>query len=217
MRNCLLFIVLLVSTVSAAQITVPEGEVYGGYQYMRLDAGAVQDAVNLFALQQEIAPLNFGRHQNLNGWSFGVQENLNSWFGVVVDVGGAYLTKKTVLAQSPGLSEVLRTRLRNYTFMGGPQFTLRHSSTFQPFVRALVGGAFSRNSLNILLNNVPQSSEVKVEDEGFAFGGGAGTDINFSRMLGLRVAVDYIGTKLFDDTQNNIRGTASLVFRWGSK
>lgn len=80
MRNCLLFIVLLVSTVSAAQITVPEGEVYGGYQYMRLDAGAVQDAVNLFALQQEIAPLNFGRHQNLNGWSFGVQENLNSWF-----------------------------------------------------------------------------------------------------------------------------------------
>lgn len=102
---------------------------------------------------------------------------------------------------------MLRTRLRNYTFMGGPQFTLRHSSTFQPFVRALVGGAFSRNSLN----------KVKVEDEGFAFGGGAGTDINFSRMLGLRVAVDYIGTKLFDDTQNNIRGTASLVFRWGSK
>jgi opacity protein-like surface antigen len=78
--------------------------------------------------------------------------------------------------------------------MGGPQLTLRRSSRFQPFARALFGGARYSDSTNILANNVPLISDVKESDSGFALGGGGGTDVAFSSHLGLRVTVDYIRT-----------------------
>jgi opacity protein-like surface antigen len=207
---------MLASLTAFAQTTAPAGEFYGGYQYMRLDTGAVQDAINLAALEAGVPPFNFGRHQNLNGWSFGAQENLNSWFGGIIDVGGAYYTNKNISVTSGSETAKLRVRLHSYTFMAGPQFTMRRNSTFQPFARGLIGGGFVNSSANILLNNVPLIAEVKNDDANFAFGGGAGTDMNFSPRLGMRVAVDYIRTQLFNDNQNNLRGTVSLVFRWGS-
>jgi opacity protein-like surface antigen len=207
---------LLASLTACAQSTAPAGEVYGGYQYTRLDTTAVQDAINLAAFEAGVPTVKFGRHQNLNGWSLGLQENLNSWFGGVVDVSGTYVAKRVLLAQSGGVNFTLRARLHSYTLMAGPQFTLRRSSTFQPFARALVGGGFFNESVNVLANNVAQFPEAKDDDRNWAFGAGAGTDVNFSSILAIRVAADYIHTQLFDDNQNNLRGTVFLVFRWGS-
>jgi opacity protein-like surface antigen len=207
---------MLTPLTAFAQTTAPAGEVYGGYQYMRLDTGAVQDALNLAALEAGVSPFNFGRHQNLNGWSFGAQENLNSWFGVIVDGGGTYYTNRNISVTDGNETAKLRVRLHSYTLMIGPQFTMRRSSTFQPFARGLIGGGWANFSANILLNNVPLIAEVKSENANFAFGGGAGTDINFSRSVGMRVAVDYIRTQVFNDNQNNLRGTVALVYRWGS-
>src|SRR5437868_5163401 len=186
---------MLASLTVFAQNAAPVGQVYGGYQYTRLDTGAEQDALNLFTLEQGIPAINVGRHQSLNGWSFGAQENLNSWFGGIVDVSGSYYTKKVLVATSGGNTAKLRYRLHSYTFMAGPQFTMRHSSTFQPFVRGLIGGGFLNTSANALVNNVPVSAESKADDKNWAFGGGGGTDIVFSRMLAVRVAVDYIRTQ----------------------
>jgi opacity protein-like surface antigen len=205
----------LLSVAAAAQVSAPEGEVYGGYQYLRLDTTQVQDNINLASLLAGVPPINFGRHQNLNGWQFGVQENLNGWFGGVVEVGGSYLTKITTVAQSSSAKEQLRVRLHSYNFMAGPQFTLRSSATIQPFARALIGGAFTNDSINILINSVPLFSESREDDSGWAFGGGGGIDWNVSKHLGVRVGADYIRSTLFNFTQSNVRGTASLVYRWG--
>jgi opacity protein-like surface antigen len=207
---------VLTSLTAFAQNAAPVAQVYGGFQYTRLDTSAVQDEINLAALEAGVPTINVGRHQNLYGWTFGGQENLNSWFGGVFDVSGTYYTKSVLLQQSAGIKATLRYRLHSYTLMAGPQFTLRSSSTFQPFVRGLVGGGFLNDSVNILVNNVPQFPESKADDTNWAFGGGAGTDINFSRTLGIRIAADYIRTQLFNDNQNNLRGTVSLVYRWGS-
>lgn len=101
--------------------------------------------------------------------------------------------------------------------MAGPQFTWRRTGNFQPFARALFGGAFARTSINGLANGVPLFQETSVNDEGFALGGGGGTDLFFSRYVGLRLAVDYIRTYVYSETLDNFRGTAGLVFHIGSK
>jgi Outer membrane protein beta-barrel domain len=222
MRNICAFIVLLCLTyVCAAQSNsndnFEEVKIYGGYQYTRLDTHAVQDALNLqHALDPTFPLLNFGSHQSLYGWNFGGEEDtLAKWFGVVVDVSGTYGTNNVNLGSVAGISTKLRTKLRFYTFTGGPQFTLRSSSKVQPFARALIGGAWESFSANVLENNVPQFAEVKASDSGFAYGGGGGVDFFFSSKIGLRVAADLIRTPFFNDTQNNLRGTAALVFRFG--
>lgn len=217
-KPALLLLLVLVSATCAFSQVTPAGEIYGGYQYTRLDTHAVQDALNLeHALDPTFPLINFGAHQRQDGWNFGLQENMNDWFGGVVDVSGNYGTKNIKILSSGGVTVSTRTRLRSYTFMGGPQLTLRKSSRFQPFARALFGGAWYSDSTNILANNVPQISEVKESDSGFALGGGGGTDIALSSHLGVRVSVDYIRTFFFNDSQNNLRSTVNIVYRFGRR
>jgi opacity protein-like surface antigen len=213
LRWILLFVVLSTSLSCFAQL--PSGAIYGGYEYFRADTGAVQDSLNLAAFGTGFPPINFGRSQNMHGWNFGLQENFTSYFGGVVDAGGAYINKKTTLSQGGGLTSQLRTRLRIYTVMAGPQFAYSRNRTFKPFVRALAGGAFNTVSVNSLLNNVPQGPELSTDDSGFSFGAGGGTDVRLANHFAVRVAVDYIRTYFFNDSQNNGRGTVSLVYHWG--
>jgi opacity protein-like surface antigen len=215
MMNRLLLLLLMCAAPMFAFGQLPSGAIYGGYQHMRVDTTSEQEALNLAAYQAGVSPINLGRHQNAHGWNFGVQENFNSWFGGVVDVGGAYVTKKITVVQAGGLTTQLRARIRFYTFTAGPQFAYSGNHTFQPFVRGLVGGGFSNTSANVLVNNVPQFSELRDSDTSFALGGGAGTDIRFANYLAVRVAADYFRTYLFSEAQNNLRGTVSLVYRWG--
>jgi len=219
-KSTLLAVATLVfaTCMCAQEANTPAGEIYGGDQYTRIDTHAVQDFFNLERVLDPTLPLvNFGAHQTQHGWNFGVQENMNNWFGGVVDVSGNYGTKRLTVLSSGGVTVTTRTKLRSYTFMGGPQLTLRRSSRFQPFGRALLGGAWYSDSTNVLANNVPLIAEIKESDSGFALGGGGGTDISFSSHLGMRVTVDYIRTFFFNDSQGNIRSTVGLIYRFGRK
>jgi hypothetical protein len=203
---------------ASAQEYTPQWELYGGYQYTRIDTHAIQDLFNLeHALDPSVPLVNFGAHQGLNGWNFGGQENTNSWFGGVVDVSGSYGTKYFDTVSAGGISVSLRTRFHSYSFMAGPQFTLRRSPRIQPFGRALFGGAWYSDSSNIVANNVPLLSEIKEHAEGFGLGGGGGVDFSFSSHLGMRVTVDYMRTFFFNDSQGNTRATVGLVYKFGEK
>jgi len=218
-KSCLsIAFVFLVCAFCAAQTpsTFEQVKAYGGYEFTHLDTHAVQDVFNLqHVIDPTFPQFNFGNYQNLHGWNFGVEEDtLAKWFGVVVDVSGSYGTNSIDLGTVSGVSSKMRTKLRTYTFTGGPQFTLRRSDKIQPFVRALFGGGWVSFSSNVFQNNVPEFADLKGKDAGFAYGGGGGADFFFKKKVGLRVAVDLIRTPFFDDTQNNIRGTAGLVFRF---
>ena len=208
-----LFAALTTSFPAHGQL--PSGAIYGGYQYVRLETTHEQEALNLAAFQQVIPAVNFGRHQNMHGWNFGFQENFNSWFGGVVDVGGSYIDKKITVTQGAGLTTQIHARMHIYNFTAGPQLAYSGNHTFQPFVRALAGGAFSGTSISVLLNNVSQTEALGDSDTSFAVGGGAGTDIRFAKYFAVRVAADYLRTYLFNEGQNKLRGTVSLVYRWG--
>jgi hypothetical protein len=191
-----------------------EWKIYGGYQYVAGDTHSVQEALNLeHALNPGFPLLHFGNRQNMNGWNFGVEESITKYFGFVVDAGGAYSERRISLSNI-GVDTSSRSRLRLYTLTGGPQVTLFRGSNFQPFARFLVGGAFFRSNTDILENNVPMTSPFIANDDGLTYGGGGGTDIFFSRHLGARVAADILRTHLFSETQNNIRATGGLVFRY---
>jgi len=197
---------------------------YGAYQYSRVDSHAAQDALNReHALNPSFPALTFGQHLNFNGWDGGLQEDVVNWFGVVIDVSGSYghnriqvgtctVTVSGTTAAYPAC--VARTNMSFYTFMGGPQFTLRRSDRVQPFARGLIGGAWFNSSANLLSENVPLLAEPTRSDQGFSVGGGLGADFFVSRHVGIRVAGDYIHSAFFNDGQNNYRGTAGLVYRF---
>lgn len=221
MRVVLAIVAMLCLTCSfnAAQINqggqLNEWKIYGGYQYTALDSHSVQDALNLEHLIDPNFPsLDFGNRQNLNGWNFGVQEDVTKWFGVVVDVSGSYGQKRLLVSSVGGVDISTRTKMRVFSGMLGPQFTFYRGSRFQPFARALLGGASFRSRTDATANGVPIINAFVGNDDGFAWGGGAGSDFFFSRRLGFRVTADWIRTPFFHEAQNNIRSTVGLIVRF---
>jgi hypothetical protein len=63
----------LFSMAALAQESAPKAEIFGGYQYTRLDGGL-----------------------NANGWDTTLTGNLNNWFGVAADFSGAYKSQSGV-------------------------------------------------------------------------------------------------------------------------
>lgn len=73
--KCFAFaVVVLMLTMIAAAQDAPKAEVFGGYQYSRLDTDGL------------------GSDVNANGWNASFTGNLNHWFGVTADVSGSYAT-----------------------------------------------------------------------------------------------------------------------------
>jgi opacity protein-like surface antigen len=138
--GCVLFSIVFFVAGAAAQDN-PQWEVFGGFQYTRFSTSVAQSSLNAATQMLGLPPLSLGTHLNLSGWNVSLQENRNSWLGGVVDFSGNYVTKSFIVLQVPGTTDVLRNRIRFYTFMAGPQVSMRKSSRLQPFARALVGGA----------------------------------------------------------------------------
>lgn len=63
-------LLLVLFSLAAVAQDYPKAEVFGGYQYTRLDGGV-----------------------NANGWNGAFTGNLNRWFGVAGDFSGAYKTQ----------------------------------------------------------------------------------------------------------------------------
>src|SRR5512135_897075 len=100
---------LLVSVVAVAQ--EDKAEVFGGYQYTRLNTGVSGvDSINL------------------NGWNASVSGYFTKNLGISADFSGAY-----------GSPFGVSTKM--YPFMFGPIVHLPNSSKITPFAHALFGAA----------------------------------------------------------------------------
>jgi len=131
-----------------------------------------------------------------NGGSGYFEYNLNRSWGLVGDVGGYANTRKS-------------DRLMTYMF--GPRYNWRHSR-LTPYAQALFGGAH--------LWNGPSYSRTQ---NGFAMAVGGGLDYLLTNHIAIKPAqVEYVLTRLdsangFGGHQNDIRYSAGVVFRLGSK
>jgi opacity protein-like surface antigen len=103
-------LILMVAGSAAAQ-DYPKAEIFGGYQFIRLNPGGGATG------------------SNCQGGAGSVAGNLNHWFGVVGDFGACKIT-----GQPSGTS----AHLVNYLF--GPKLTYRSRGRLSPFAQVLFGG-----------------------------------------------------------------------------
>jgi opacity protein-like surface antigen len=215
-----------VSGLAMAQEAFRDWEVSGGYQYMRADLASLPAQMNLLTESTGIPNFNIPPKLNANGFNASLQENMNSWFGGVFDFSAAFpsLTMNVtpqVLAAGivPTVTNAAFTAIGKaqlYTFLFGPQFTLRRSSHVEPFVRVMVGGAHGRVDTSLIENGAKLLDTV-TGDTSVAFSGGGGVDIRITDRVYFRIAADLVRTELFNDTQENIRATAAITYRIGGR
>jgi opacity protein-like surface antigen len=116
MRKFLMMAGLTVLFGAAAQAQdVPVAELYGGYQYARLN---------------DLVPPTLNNTDGIDAQGFNFQGvyNVNRYLGVVADFGASF--------SNGGPNE---TNLFTYTF--GPRVSLRNDSRVTPFAQVLFGGA----------------------------------------------------------------------------
>ena len=124
---------------------------------------------------------------NASGWEASVGWNWNKWFAIKGDISGHYCCDQ-----------------RMHNFMVGPQINF-HSGKVNPFLHGLIGVSHG-------------SSDAGFSDDVLAFAFGGGIDVKASDRISIRIAqVDYLGTRYADETQNNVRVSAGLVFHFGKK
>ena len=139
---------------------------------------------------------------NLNGGSASFAYNVSDRFSVVAD-GGAY--------RFGGLPSGLSSNM--YTYLFGPRYSFRKSGRLIPYAHVLLGGGHLTAS----------TSGLSASENGFAMALGGGIDVPFQHRFAIRVfQAEYLLTR-FDTvsgtsaTQNDVRISAGLVFRFGSK
>lgn len=216
MKTRLVLLAVIFLSMAASGQDNPQWELFGGVQYTRFNTGTAQNSLNLASELLGLPALSLGSRLNLTGWNVSAQENKNAWLGGVVDFSGNYITKDLLIFQAPGTTDSLRDRIRFYTFMAGPQVTMRRSARIQPFARALMGGARLKVEVTELVNGAPASAALAGGETGFAMGGGGGIDFHVSHRIAARVAGDYIRPYLGGESEGHLRIAGGLAFRIGS-
>ncbi len=153
----------------------PKADVFGGYQFLRLNPGHGETG------------------ENFNGWNAAVTGWLNGYFGVTGDISGAYKTISGV-------------KLSQYTFMFGPTIASHSNDKIVPFAHVLLGGAHCTTDAGPCFTTGNNTV--------FALAFGGGVDVGSSK-IAVRVGqFDYLRTKYGNDSQNNFRYSAGVVFRF---
>jgi opacity protein-like surface antigen len=148
---------------------------------------------------------NYDFQRTGNGGSGYFEYNINSLIGLVADFGG-YANTRT------GIND------KALTYLFGPRFTWRHSR-FNPYVQFLFGGAYAWSG--------PTNAGEK--QNAFATAAGGGLDINVTEHFSIKpIQVEYLMTQFdsarlggstqgFGDHQNDIRYSAGVAFKFGSR
>lgn len=202
----------------------PSVELFGGYTFIHFNGGSgtlpdggtpIERA--LPALRLSAAPLSGvdpTLTSNIHGGSGSFAYNLNNWFGLAADFGGSSIS--TLDLSGVGSADVNSTL---FTYLFGPRFSYRKNKTFTPFAQVLVGGAH--------ITDVTSGGTTLVKGENaFAMTAGGGLDWNVTKGFAVRLAqVEYLMTRFTDPfalngasgTQNNLRVSGGIVFRFGGK
>jgi len=159
-----------------------------------LSAGQVAPRWDFFGgysyLRLDSPSFGYANWSNLNGFNGEVTFNITPQLGLTGDGSGHYGNQLTV-----------------YNYMIGPQFSLRRDKS-QFFGHVLFGKA--QNTVNI-----PTATRNGFESVGRAIAAGGGYDVDLTPRFTLRVQADYLNTRTFGTTQNDIRISTGLVFHHG--
>jgi opacity protein-like surface antigen len=139
---------------------------------------------------------------NLNGGSASLSYNFTDRYAAVAEFGAG---------QFSGLPSGIDSTM--YTYLFGPRVSFRKSSRVAPFAQALLGGGRLTAS----------ASGVNAGENSFAMALGGGVDVRLNSRVAVRlIQADYLLTRFASAsgasaTQNNLRVSAGIVFRFGSR
>lgn len=183
----------------------PKSELFLGYSYLRA--------------MPTLADGN--RLVTLNGGSASLAYNFTRSFGLVTDFSG--FADSELRLSGPGAvpTHIVDSNGSAYAFLFGPRLSFRAHPHFSPFVQALGGGAYATA---VTVNSCTVAPCTPLPEQGsFAMTAGGGLDIQLSHHIALRaVQAEYLMTRFADvttatrHTQNDLRLSAGLVFRFGS-
>lgn len=186
-------ILILLPGAAYAQKT-PAVEITGGYSFVRngLDSAALP-----------IIPPSSGQgfsNFHANGWTVSLVENYDRSIGIEQELSGDY--------SSP---ELYGTTLSSHSFsiLSGPRFSYRTRSPWTPYAHAL----FGYRSLKL---DLPGGGSLSGSSYAMALGGGLNVHIRGPIALRLFQA-DYLLSRSYSATQNNLRLSAGIVFQLGRR
>jgi hypothetical protein len=211
-------LILAMSGLALAQ-DFPKYEVFGGYSYMRSDLGNSTSWMGSYYNSDSVTGVSNG-----HGFEASFTYNLNKWFGIKGDFSTHFSTlnldaKESWVDSYPSdyyytysYSSVRKgsAKMRQYTYLFGPEFSLRKYERFRPFAHVLVGfTTVDVNKLDVTEDNqwtteysdgslYSSSHEAytttgTVKGTSFAMTLGGGVDIKLSKSISLRIPqVDYI-------------------------
>jgi outer membrane immunogenic protein len=141
-----------------------------------------------------------------NGGSAAGAWHLNDRFAVVGDFAGIYAGS----LDSSGLSPTL------VSYLFGPRYTYRvRQGKLIPYGQVLLGGAHASNGY------FPSATASSSSANAFALTLGGGLDIAVTEHVAIRAGqVEYFYTRFpngVNQDQNNLRVSAGVVFRFGSR
>ena len=191
--SSILLSAFLVSGVvaSAQETSTPVAEVGLSYSYIRVNPGGTLSSYNA------------------NGGYGYAEYNFHKVFGLVGELG----------ANRVGDVNGFQVGNTTFEYLFGPRFNWRHSR-FTPYIQALVGGERFSNGFN------PGAADPRLfaSQNNFAAALGGGLDIAVTNHIAVKpFQLEWITTQFNNSAanlnyvQNNLRYSAGVVFRFGSK
>ncbi len=196
MRRIILLAACILVLPLAASAQVPQVEIYGGYAYTHVDSGGLSNIAD-------------SHSKDWNGWEASFAGNFTRYFGVAFDFSGSYGSNFQV---SPfGFHHVGSETPYLYAYMAGPQFLLPLGRVLM-FAHAMAGATQMKRAFT------SGTTVFSRSDTAFGSAVGAGINLSLTRNVALRIAqADYLMSKNFGVTENNLRVSGGIVFQFGSR
>ena len=175
-----------------ANAQVPSGNVFVGFSYERTNSSEFSTGLVSSTVSSP----------NLHGWEASFEEKMVPFFGIVGDVSGHYGSENFT-----ELTPMVRTNVNvtghEQEYLVGPRLSIPVSK-FTPFAEFMVGAAHIHNG-----GTLPGPSNTS-----FAYAVGGGLDFRLVGPIAVRGEGDYLRTRFFSSTQNNLRLSVGVVFRF---
>jgi hypothetical protein len=173
--------------VTSAQIPT-SGNVFFGYSYLNTDLSSINRA-------------------STNGWEASVEGKVIPFLGFVADFDSHYGSQNfpqcpvVPVGIGPGACASFNASVTEHNYLFGPRVSVSVGK-FRPFAEALFGAS------HVNVNNGVGS------DTSFATAIGGGLDYKIIRPVAWRFQGDYVQTRFFSTTQNNVRISTGIVLRF---
>jgi hypothetical protein len=137
---------------------------------------------------------------SFNGWNGSLEGRVFPFVGLVADISGNYGSEDLPILCPQPICPPVSVSAHEQNFLFGPRVSAS-AGKFRPFAEALFGAG------HVSVNGGGS-------DTSFATAIGGGLDYKIIRPIAWRFEGDYVQTRFFGTTQNNVRLSTGIVLRF---